>query len=209
MKWIARIYNHSGKYDILINYADGTEYTLFNAENYRTLKEMVREQTGICLVARKHLHFMRDSGLNMAIVNACNSKTNGCCVTVEQAKDGTFNWRIELRNMKAAYQQEQIDKATPKEKLYEVFTITNNNRKVCITRFDNEIKAYSSTAAMSVVECWVGCGTIIVTHCITDNKYYTFEKVSTDNPIEGFSKTIQRENINNIIELFQMAGGVK
>ena len=108
MKWIARIYRHNKKYDIIINYADGKEYTLFNTDGYRELRETVKLNTGICLVTINYLHFMRDCGMEMAVINACNSKTKSCCVTVEEIKNGTFNWQNELKVMRDLYKVKPI-----------------------------------------------------------------------------------------------------
>ncbi len=108
MKWIARIYMHNKKYDIIINYADGKEYTLFNADGYKKLRELVKLNTGICLVTVNYLHFMRDNGMDMAVINAYNSKTKSCCVTVEEIKNGIFDWKKELQEMKDLYKVKPI-----------------------------------------------------------------------------------------------------
>ena len=58
MEWIARIYRHHTKYGIIINYADGSVFTLFNVDGYTKLKELVKQNKDIALPSINQLQFV-------------------------------------------------------------------------------------------------------------------------------------------------------
>lgn len=107
MRWIGRIYKHNGKYDIIIDFEDGNSFEVFGFSNYRELKEKVYKNIGIHLVDRKDLHFLRNNGMELSIINAANNKTESSCVTVQEVKSGLFDYTEEVKTMREKYKNKE------------------------------------------------------------------------------------------------------